>query len=74
MSHPTPAELQNAEITLADAFRLRYSSIEGLIRGVLDTAATSDPTVVARAGDSLDEYAAMFTRVSQDILMHVAGH
>lgn len=56
-------QIHDAQITLTDAFRARYSALESSTGAILHSG-LSDPAVIARAGDKLDEYAVQFQQVS----------
>ena len=52
------------EATLLDAFRLYYQKLESAIVDITSSSSGTDSVIVARLGDDIDEFTALFNQVS----------
>lgn len=51
------------ELILLDAFYLYYQQFEPVVVNTIDSALGSDLVMVARLGDDIDEFSALFNQV-----------
>lgn len=63
MSENIEQPSEGAPATLLDAFRLYYQGLESSIADITSLGSGVDLVIVARLGDDIDEFAALFNQV-----------